>query len=49
MVGRIRYTQEFKMGAVAQITERGHFRKVGIKQAWRKHEVALRLDKALRD
>lgn len=24
MAGRIRYTQEFKMGAVAQITDRGH-------------------------
>lgn len=24
MGGRIRYTQEFKLGAVAQITDRGH-------------------------
>ena len=24
MVGRIRYTEEFKLGAIAQVTEKGH-------------------------
>jgi len=44
MVDRIRYTEEFKIGTLTQVTDRGH---IGYRANRRQYQVALRLSETL--
>lgn len=48
MGGRIRYTEEFKLWAVSQVTDRGHSVKSVADRLGGQHKVIIRLGKALR-